>query len=107
MNWLKEHWYVPFFAVFAIFGAIGGALLQRKWNSPVKKVKTELAVIDAGAKAAEVALKEGHGMALNLLEEQHRETIDALEEAQKKKVDKLREDPRAMARWLERLASDG
>ena len=107
MKWIKDHWYIPFFAVTAIAGAILGALLQRKWNSPVKKLKTEMAVIDAGAKAAEAALTEGHWGAVELLEEEHKETIDALEESQKKKVNELKQDPAAMARWLVRVASDG
>ena len=104
--WLKKYWGIPFFAASVAMGAIVGALLQRKWNSPTKRLKTEIAVIDAGAVAAENALKKGHWKALELLEEEHKETIDALEESEKKKIDKLRQDPAAMARWLVRIASD-
>jgi hypothetical protein len=106
-TWLKNHWYIPFFAVVAVLGAIGGALLQRKWNSPVRRLKTEMKAIDAGAAAAESALNVGHEKTVSMLEDLHKETIDALEEKQKKKVEKLKQDPAAMSRWLVRIASDG
>lgn len=103
-EWLKKYWYVPLTVVAAVLGVIGGALVQRRFNSPVDRVKDELKAIDAAAETAKVVQKEGVEAASRQLEETHAETIKEMDKSAAAKVERLRRNPSALSKHLVRAA---
>ena len=103
-EWLKKYWYVPLTAVAAILGVIGGALVQRRFNSPTDRVKDELKAIDAAAETAKVVQKEGVEAATKQLEETHAETIKELDKSAAAKAERLRSNPTRLSKHLVRAA---
>ena len=104
-EWLKAHWQVPFIALVAVLGALGGGLFVRELRRPDKTIKRELEAVRAGEKAARGALANGSQNAVAALEDQHAEAIKALDQAAKTKLDTLKADPRAFAKHLSKLSS--
>ncbi len=103
-RWVKEHWYLPLFAVGAVIGALVGAMLQAKGRvGPTALVKEELAAVKESSRIAEVLATEGHKAAIDAVEGKHYELVKILDENAAKKADRLKSDPVALSRHLERV----
>lgn len=61
--------------------------------------------MNAGKKAAQLAVDTSAEFAVKAIEDAHRSTIDAFDEMQKAKMVKLRGDPASLAAHLARLTS--
>jgi hypothetical protein len=100
-GWLRDHWYVPLFALGVVLGFLISGKVRRK-GPPPAQVKAELEAITAGAEASKMAAAVGKAEAVRVVEETHSEAVEALDEKEREEADKLREDPRALARYLVR-----
>lgn len=98
-DWLKEHWYVPLFALGVVLGFIVSEKVRRK-GLPDDQVAAELEAITAGSEARKMEVVVGTAKAVEVVEETFSEAREALDETERDEAEKLREDPRALARYL-------
>ena len=102
-HWLLDHWWLP----VLFLGALVGFLAFRKGRpgtDPFQGVKDELATIQAGTEARNMALQLGTEQATAHVKDKYQAKLSALEAEQKVQVKDLEEDPVALARYLERLS---
>lgn len=105
LNWLKHHWYVPLFAVGAVFAAVVSLILFRKPLPARKRVQQELKAIRKAQEVEAVLIKEGTEAAKEAVKEQHYETVKAIDKAAQEKAHRLRDNPVALSKHLERAAA--
>ena len=98
-KWLLRHWYIPFFAL----GVVLGAVLFRPRESPKvikEKLSRETEVIEAKKHVKLLEAKLGHQWAASRVEEKYRKELESLNEKQKQKAERLRSDPVALSAFL-------
>lgn len=100
-QFIKRHWYVPFFILAMILGWV----LFRKKSNPVKRTRIELQAIEAGRQAQELQERLGNEAAKKHLDLQYREERAALDEKQAAKAKELANDPVALSKFLVRAGS--
>jgi ABC-type transport system involved in cytochrome bd biosynthesis fused ATPase/permease subunit len=103
-EWLKGHWYVPFFCLSMILGW----LIFRKSRdrgTPIAQTRTELKAIEAESNARKAIAELGAAQARALVEANYQAELQKLTDIQKKEVEVLRDDPAKLAAYLVRAGS--
>ena len=103
LHLLIDYWYIP----ALLLGSLVAFWVFRKYRpdkDPLRVVKDELEVIQAGAEARNMAIQLGTKQATEHVKDKYQAKLAALEAQQQVVVKGMEDDPIALARYLERLS---